>query len=263
MVTIDTELCVGCGKCVVDCVSGRLVLRDGKAVYRKRCIKCGHCVAICPVNAVSMPEYDMADVEEYDSAHFDVEPERLLRLVKFRRSVREFVQRPVEKEKLRGIVNAGRSSATASNRQDFRFFVVQDRLAEFKRLIWEILEKQLEDKVNMPSDMLRPFSRFLDMRRKDPAHDYLFRNATVAVFVEAESELDAGIAGQNMELTAAAHGLGVMYDQYLAYAVKLNREAMHWLGLHRDKFVLAMLMGYPGIRYARTAPRKHVDLTWK
>lgn len=263
MVTVDTSLCVGCGKCVVDCVSGRLVLRDGKAVYRKRCIQCGHCVAICPVNAVSMPEYDMEDVEEYDASTFDIDPKHMLRAIKFRRSIREFVQRPVEKEKLCDIVNAGRCSATASNRQDFRFVVVQDRLAEYKKIIWDILEKQLEDKVNMPSEMLRPFSRFLDMRRKDPTHDYLFRNATVAVFIESGSELDAGIAAQNMELTAVAHGLGVLYDQYLAYATKLNRDALRWLGISSKKFIVAMLMGYPGVKYYRTAPRRILDVSWR
>lgn len=263
MVEIDTTLCVGCGKCVVDCVSGRLVLRDGKAVYRKRCIRCGHCVAICPVNAVSMPEHDMDDVEEYVPDRFELDPKHVLRSIKFRRSIREFVQRPVEKEKLQDIVNAGRCSPTASNRQDFRFVVVQEGLPDFKKIIWGILEKQLEDKVTMPSDMLRPFSRFQDMRQKDPSHDYLFRNATVAIFIESSAELDAGIAAQNMELTAVAHGLGVLYDQYLAYATKFNRDALQWLGVSSKKFLVAMLLGYPGVKYARTAPRKPLDLTWK
>ncbi len=263
MVTIDHELCIGCGKCVVDCVSGRLVLRDGKAVYRKRCIKCGHCVAICPVKAVSMPEYDMAEVEEYDPAEFDLDPKHVLRTIKFRRSIREFVQRPVENSKLRDIINAGRCSASASNRQDFRFIVVQERLAEFKQIVWEILEKQLEDKVNMPADFLRPFSRFLDMRRKDPTHDYLFRNATVVTFIESSNDLDAGIAAQNMEITAIAHGLGVMYDQYLAYATQYNREALRWLGVPRGRTLVAMLMGYPGVTYARTAPRRPLSVSWK
>ncbi len=263
MVTVDHELCIGCGKCVVDCVSGRLVLKDGKAVYRKRCIKCGHCVAICPVNAVSMPEYDMADVEEYVPESFDIDAKHLLRMIKFRRSIREFVQRPVEKEKLEDVVNAGRCSPTASNRQDFRFIVVQEQLAEFKKLIWGILEKQLEDKVSMPSDFLRPFSRFMDMRQKDPTHDYLFRNATVAVFIESSNELDSGIAAQSMELTAQAHGLGVLFDQYLSYAVQFNREALKWLGVPRGRTLVTMLLGYPGVKYCRTAPRKPTDLTWK
>ncbi len=263
MIRIDETKCIGCGKCVDDCISDRLVLRDNKAVYRKRCIKCGHCVAICPVGAVSIPTYDMMDVEEYEPSLFDIEPKRQLRAIKFRRSVRKFQPQKVEAEKIKDLINAARSAPSASNRQDFHFYVVQENLIEFKKIVWDLLEKQLAGKVNMPRDMLRPVSRFYDMRQKDPNHDYLFRNAPVVIFVECPSELDAGIAAQNMELTAAAHGLGAMYDQYLSYVTTINREALQFLGTRGEKFLVAMLIGYPGVRYLRTAPRKNTNVTWK
>ncbi len=130
-------------------------------------------------------------------------------------------------------------------------------------MIWDSLERQLEGKVNMPRDMLRPVSRFCDMRRKDPENDYLFRNAPVVLFLESNTELDAGVAAQNMELTAVAHGLGVMYDQYLSYVTKNNREALQFLGTHGEKMLVAMLLGYPAVRFFRTAPRKNTNITWK
>lgn len=263
MIEIDSSLCVGCGKCVKDCVSSCLVLRDGKAVFRKRCIKCGHCVAICPTRAIAIPAYDMADVEEYSPEQFDVDAKHLLRTIKFRRSVRDFQPRGVEADKIKDVINAGRCSPSASNRQQYHFYVVQEQLIEFKRIVWDLLEKQLADKVNMPRDMLRPVSRFCDMRKKNPDHDYLFRNAPVVLFLECNTELDAGIAAQNMELTAVAHGLGVMYDQYLSYVTKINREALRFLGMRGEEFLVAMLLGYPKVKYARTAPRKNLNITWK
>ena len=66
MVVIDREKCIGCGLCAADCPAEKLTVTDGKAVYTPGCIQCGHCVAVCPRAAVSIPEYDMADVEEYD-----------------------------------------------------------------------------------------------------------------------------------------------------------------------------------------------------
>ncbi len=263
MITIDPALCVGCGKCVEDCISDCLVLKDGKALYRKRCIKCGHCVAICPKKAVSIPAYDMSDVEEYAPETFDLEPKRLLRAIKFRRSVRDFLPRAVEADKIKDVINAGRCSPSASNRQDYHFYIVQEGLRDFKRMIWDSLERQLEGKVNMPRDMLRPVSRFCDMRRKDPENDYLFRNAPVVLFLESNTELDAGVAAQNMELTAVAHGLGAMYDQYLSYVTKNNREALQFLGTHGEKVLVAMLLGYPAVKFFRTAPRKNTNITWK
>ena len=263
MIKIDTSLCVGCGKCVDDCISSCLVLREGKAMYRKRCIKCGHCVAICPKKAVSIPAYDMSDVEEYSPEQFDIDPKKLLRTIKFRRSIRDFAQREVEADKIKDVINAGRCSPSASNRQDYHFYVIQENLREFKKIIWDLLEKQLAGKVNMPRDMLRPVSRFYDMRQKDPTDDYLFRNAPVILFIECNTELDAGVAAQNMELTAVAHGLGVMYDQYLSYVTKINRDALQFLGTHGEKFLVAMLLGYPNLRFYRTAPRKNTNITWK
>ena len=263
MIKIDPTRCVGCGKCVTNCISNCLVLRENKAVYRKRCIKCGHCVAICPVNAVSIPAYDMSEVEEYDAEKFALDPQVLLRAIRFRRSIRNFTPQAVEAHKIKDILNAGRSSASASNRQDYHFYIIQENLHDFKRIIWDLLEKQLAGKVNMPRDMLRPVSRFYDMRQKNPDHDYLFRNAPVVLFLECNTELDAGVAAQNMELTAVAHGLGVMYDQYLSFVTKINREALQFLGTHGEKFLVAMLLGYPAVRFLRTAPKKNTNITWK
>lgn len=46
MVTIDQEKCIGCGMCAAD--------------------------------AVSIPDYEMSDVEEYDKETFCLEPEKVL-----------------------------------------------------------------------------------------------------------------------------------------------------------------------------------------
>ena len=70
MIVIEKEKCIGCGLCVKDCPAGKLKLEEQKAVYTPGCIECGHCVAVCPRAAASIPEYDMADVEEYNKDKF-------------------------------------------------------------------------------------------------------------------------------------------------------------------------------------------------
>ena len=51
---------------------------DGeKAEVYKDCLHCGHCVAICPSEAVSIPEYDMEEVEAYDKDAFTLKAEPL------------------------------------------------------------------------------------------------------------------------------------------------------------------------------------------
>jgi|LSQX01.1.fsa_nt_gb ferredoxin len=52
---IDSEVCVGCGRCVAACPAQAISLGpDGKAVVDESlCRGCGACVAECPVQAIS------------------------------------------------------------------------------------------------------------------------------------------------------------------------------------------------------------------
>ena len=108
MIVIDKEKCIGCGLCAADCPAEKLAVENGKAVYTPECIQCGHCVAVCPRAAVSIPEYDMADVEEYDRETFTVDPAVFLRAVKFRRSIRNYREKSISREVLGRILEAGR-----------------------------------------------------------------------------------------------------------------------------------------------------------
>ena len=86
----------------------------------------------------------MEDVEEYDPETFRLSPETFHHAVKFRRSIRNFKEKPLEKEKLERIIDAGRYTATAKNAQASTFVVVQEKLAEFKTIFWEELPSVLE-----------------------------------------------------------------------------------------------------------------------
>ena len=88
-------------------------------------MNCGHCAALCPKEAVSIPGYDMDDVEIYDKTTFSLEADTLLRAIKFRRSIRDYKPLPIEKEKLQKVLQAGRYTATAKNNQDCHFIFVQ------------------------------------------------------------------------------------------------------------------------------------------
>ena len=88
MTVINNEKCIGCGSCINDCVFGTLKIENGKATLDGQCIKCGHCVAICPSQAVSIPEYEMSEVEDYDKNRFAIDMDNLLYTVKFRRSMK-------------------------------------------------------------------------------------------------------------------------------------------------------------------------------
>ena len=52
--------------------------------------------------------------------------------IKKRKSVREYSERPIEEEKLRAVLEAGRLAPSASNRQESRFIIVRDEATRKK-----------------------------------------------------------------------------------------------------------------------------------
>ena len=206
MVIIDQELCVGCGACAKDCPGHAIRMEEGKAKVIRPCIQCGHCVAVCPVKAAAIPEYDMADVEEYDEESFKILPENFLHAVKFRRSIRNFQEKPLEKEKLERILDAGRYTATAKNAQACTFVLVQERLAEFKALLWEELPSVLEELKESAPAYAKAFTVFYEKWKKNQENDNFFFNCTAFLMIAAENPLDGGLAAANIENQAVAEG---------------------------------------------------------
>lgn len=262
MVTVDRECCIGCGLCEKDCIGGAIRVVNGKAMPPENCLLCGHCVAICPAEAVSIPEYDMADVEPFGEKAA-IGPEQLLGLIKSRRSIRDFEQRPIEPEKLRKLFEAGRYTATAKNNQDCVFILVQEEQAEFEKRVWDYIESRTFAERADKADPMRPFILFLRRYQRDKKDDYLFRNAPAVLFITSEWDLDAGLAAQNIELMAVTQGLGVQYNGYLQRLVESSQEIKKWLGVEGRTIRACMLLGYPNVKYRRTAPRKPAQVIWK
>lgn len=263
MIVINQETCIGCGLCVKDCPAGKLKLEAGKAVYAPDCIHCGHCVAICPQKAVLIPEYDMEDVEEYDSGNFSVSPANFLHAVKFRRSIRDFKEEKLDRELLERILQAGRYTPTAKNSQSCQFVVIQDRLEELKELVWNELPAMAEQiKKTLPqySMLFRFFSR---RHRDNPKDDALFFCAPACLVIASDSVLDGGLAAANIENMAVAEGAGVLYDGYLTRIMESCPAVKEWLGIPERKIACCLLLGYPAVTYRRTAPRKPLQVIWR
>lgn len=266
MVSIDKEKCIGCGACVKDCFPENLFLENGKAEIKGRCMQCGHCIAVCPVDAVSITNYPQEGIEEYDKEKFDISPDRLLNFIKFRRSVRHYKNKLVEKEKLERILEAGRYTATGSNMQDVSYIVVQENLEEIKPLIWESLYEFALKNINEKDVMGIYAPRWIKMYedyKKDSKNDILFFEAPVLLVVTAFSPLNGGLASSNIELMANAEGIGVLFTGFIEMALKNSEKVRKILGINKKEIISCMLMGYPDIKFRRTVPRKKAEISWK
>ncbi len=202
MMNVDTSKCIGCTLCMQDCIVSDIEMVDGKAhIKNESCMECGHCIAICPKEAVSDSDYDMSKIQEYTKESFDIDSDRLLNFIKFRRSTRLFQNRDVEDEKLEKIIEAGRFTQTGSNLQNVSYVVVKDKIQELRKIVLETLKslgENLLNKETTPENIKRYCYMWIKMYNdflEDPnGEDKLFFKAPALIIVKSESTVNASLA---------------------------------------------------------------------
>ncbi len=132
-IKIDNDLCIGCARCVDICNDFGLIIKDHKACISDNpafgCVGCGHCMAICPTGAIQIngrmisPDdlFDLPNVNE--AANY----ERLMNLFLRRRSIREFIDKPVESEKIERILNAAKTSPMGLPPSDVNVLILDNK----------------------------------------------------------------------------------------------------------------------------------------
>ena len=148
-----------------------LVSRDGRVLKRYE-----------PTDKISDIEADM---------QMEVNP--VLSNMMARRSIRKYLDKPVEHEKLEVIVKCGINAPSGGNRQPWIIRVVEDQklIAD----VTEVFKQQNPEQVTRDKDFKN-----------------MFRNAPNLICVctpaNGGGELDAGLLGENMMLAAQSMGLG-------------------------------------------------------
>ena len=261
VIRMDSNLCVGCGLCAKDCPHKAIEVTDRKAHFiADGCMECGHCVAVCPRAAVSMDGYDMSESKEYDLETFYLDSEQFLNAVRFRRSIRQYKEQDVEREKLEKILAAGRYTPTGSNRQNIRYIVMRHPEDKIEKDGIEVFQKLIKPEKAIQKVIRLPF----DPDKFNPEAGFFFHHAPAVIFVISENPVNASLASANMETMAESMGLGVLYVGLFVRTSKISRNIQKKLGLKgKEKLVTAMAVGCPVVKYARTVPRRPAQVEWK
>ena len=252
-VIIDKDKCIGCGKCIKDCVSEKLKLVDDKAQFMfERCIQCGHCFAICPTGAVTMRDYpDAENKAVVDMTEFDAD--KLLTAMKSRRTIRQFKDKAISDEDIAKIIEAGRYCPTGTNAQDFAFTVITDSIPA--------IEKECVKFFRWGQKAITPFSAYIKNSTIDD--NFFFKKAPLVIVVSGKGNTSACLASSYMELMAESLGLGVLYSGFFVAAAKLNPKIGSMLKLEKGyKPVTTLVIGYPDVKYERIPPRKKAKVNY-
>lgn len=121
------------------------------------------------------------------------ETNQVVEAIMARRSIRKYLDQPVEHEKLQAIVECGINAPNGMNKQPWIIRVVESQ--DYINGVNEVYKKEQADMVS-----------------KDPNFKNMFRNAPniicVATPKDGSGQLDAGMLGENMMLAAQSMGLG-------------------------------------------------------
>ena len=250
IISVDESRCNRCGLCRKDCPHDIWAITDlGAGTTKQDCLKCGHCVAICPQNAVSISGFE--DAPEEIIHDIRPAPETLLAMMKGRRSIRHFTQQDVPPELIEKIIEAGRYTPTGLNRQGVSYVVLRKDKDEYERIAVSWFRK------------LRPFiGIFMKHFRHLHIDDhFFFKGAPVVIVIKSEKGatgvIDGALAASAMELMARSYGLGVLYLGFFPIIARISRKLNRMLSaVSKGKVVTTLVLGYPAVKYHRTAQRE-------
>jgi len=257
---VDSEKCKKDGICVDECPARIIAMKDKDAlpvpVHRAEdfCIQCGHCVAVCPYGALT---HEAMSPEQCPPARKELlpDPEWVEHFLRFRRSIRTYKKRPVEREKIAKLIDIARYAPSGSNSQPVRWHVVHDRekvrelaghVVDWMRFL---IKEQPEFAVSLHMDRI--------VAGWDAGVDRICRDAPHIIVTHAPRDDRAAPA-------APSFGLGACWAGYFNTAATMWPPMQGALALPEGHTCFgAIMIGYPKYAYHRLPSRNEPRITWR
>lgn len=286
-ITINPDSCKKCGTCVLSCPETIFVQKEKDSIpeftHEELCFSCGHCVAVCPQGAITHMDFPQGSIKAVNQ---EILPslEQIFEMVRTRRSIRAFKDKPVEKELIEKIIDGARFAPSGHNVQSTEFVVVQNKdmlnkiveltasyfaktAKQFRNpIIRMLLLMVARNEVEGALHLLPDFDRVVNevQNRKDTV---LFNAPTLLVFHADKSidksDVNASLALHNASLVIQGLGIGSFYAGYLVSACKRDNSIPNLLSIpNSHKIYGALAFGYPKFKYKNWMERRPPKIKW-
>jgi len=289
-ITLDEAKCNGCGLCAEVCKDFGFRVVNGKATLIPTplfgCVACGHCMAICPTRAIeiygrTLSPDDLFDLPKGETfANYD----QLLNLLKSRRSIREFKDKPVEKEIIDKIINVSLTAPMGIPPSDVHLLVLgskeivrhfsEDFCAFLEGMKWFVsdwfitLMRPFWGKSN--DEMFRTFIKpifqiYIGSMKKGV--DVITYDAPLAIYFYGSpftDPADSLIAATYAMIAGESLGLGTCMIGGIHPFIQYGKKAKNFREKYGIKFQsregLFVLFGYPKVKYSKGIKRSFASV---
>ncbi|MHC1592417.1 MAG: nitroreductase family protein [Candidatus Helarchaeales archaeon] len=293
IIGIDASKCKKCLACIPECPARLYHETKSESseveVYFsdpfEACIGCGHCIAVCPFDAIKFEATD----EPFSFEHVKnpselISHEDILKVLRARRSIRQYKQDDLPRDKIEAVLEAMRYAPSASNEQSWSYIVITDpvkkqllidktmdmlvllkKLLKIAPLIRVFLPANLRKMVDRPST--RPSLERI-ISEYNNGRDPVFHGAPCVIILHSPkyghlAGNDAGLAFMHGMLAAQSLGLGTCWIGFAQEMLYRNKKVRKWLGVPKGEHVWGvMTLGVPAVKYSRVPPREPLRIKW-
>ena len=292
-ITIDSNKCKKDGICASVCPKSIFVQREKltipELIDEETCIACGQCAAVCPQGAINHADFPATTIQAIQFEQMATS-EQVITLLKTRRSIRAFRDKPLAKDTIETIIDGARFAPSGHNSQSTEFLVVQDKavLNQVSAMVIEYLKFEirrfgnplfrtlalLADREKAESGLheIPGFKRMIQMF--ESGADPILNDAPVLLAFHARrtvgfADVNAQLALQNASLVAHSLGIGHFYTGWVLspgrapMARAWNRRIPDLIGIPPgNELYGALALGHPIPKFKNMIERKTPQISW-
>lgn len=274
IIEINRETCNRCGICAAECPRRIITMPDGNipvvaAAAEAACNSCGHCVAVCPKGSLGHRD-SLLEMSPEIHEDLEVNPQQVEQLLKSRRSVRVFKDKPVPREIITRLIDHARYAPTGHNAQEVEYMVIDNKkeLDRIEELGIEWMKWVIKELPKMAAE-----SNMEEKLERQKLHrDAFLRGAPVLIVTHAGKSgsvtllgaIDSANALSFLDLAANGLGLGTCWAGYVYIMANTFPPVTEALALPEGHVAYGcVLLGYNRYKYHRIPVRKAPRIIWR